>query len=254
MRAYAAFLRKEFLEQRRTYKLIIMLATFTLFGMMSALLAKLMPEIFASMDMEGIMLTIPDPTHIDAYMQFFKNTTQMGIIVLLLVFSGSMSQELSKGTLTCVLAKGMPRSTVLLSKYSANLIVWTASLILAIAVHYGYTLYLFGSHPTAYLFITMLCLWLIGAFLMAVSMLMGTLLKGGYGGLLATVAVLAILLLLGILPGSTYWNPISLVSISTGFMEGSMTTSDIAAALWITPVATVLCLVGAMIAFRRKQL
>ncbi|MEZ4357925.1 MAG: ABC transporter permease subunit [Eubacteriales bacterium] len=254
MKGYTAFLGKEFMEQWRTYKILIMLVAFTLFGMMSPLLAKIMPDIFASIDMEGMSIKIPEPTYIDAYSQFFKNTTQMGIVVLILVFSGIMSQELSKGTLVNILSKGMPRATVVLSKYTAGLMLWTVSLIVAAAVNYGYTVYLFGSHPTAYLLITLICLWLFGAFLLAVAIFTGTLTKGGYGGLLATAAVLGILLLLGIIPKSTYWNPVSLVSISTGLMDGSMAVTDILAALWITPSALVLCIAGAIAAFQKKQM
>jgi ABC-2 type transport system permease protein len=254
MNGYSAFLRKEFLEQGRTYKLLIMLIAFTLFGMMSPLLARFIPDILTLMGTEGITFTVPEPTYMDAYVQLFKNVTQMGIIVLLLVFAGSMSQELSKGTLVNILAKGLPRTAVVLSKYTANLVLWTVSLALSAAVHYGYTLYLFGSHPTTHLLFSLLCLWLFGAFLLAVIMLAGTLFKGGYSGLLATAAVLGILLLLSILPGSARWNPVALVSISTGLLDGSLRTADILGAFWISAGATVLCLAGAVLVFRKRQL
>jgi len=254
MSGFSAFLRKEFLEQRRTYKLLIMLAAFTLFGMMSPLLAKLTPDIIKSLGTDGISITMPDPTYLDAYAQLFKNITQMGMIVLLLVFAGSMSQELSKGTLVNVLSKGLPRTAVVISKYAACLALWTISLVLCAAVHYGYTLYLFGSHPTAHLLLSLLCLWLFGALLLAVMILTGTLLKGGYGGLLATAVILGILLLLSILPGSLHWNPITLASVSTGLLDGSLKAVDILGALWVSAGAAVLCLAGAVLIFRKKQL
>jgi ABC-2 type transport system permease protein len=254
MNGYLAFVKKELMEQRRAYRLLIMLAAFTLFGMMSALLAKLMPDIFASMDMEGMSFTIPTPTWLDAYAQFFKNVTQMGIVVVLLVFSGGMSQELSKGTLTCVLAKGLPRTSVVLAKYTATVGLWTVSLALSAVTHYGYTVYLFGSHPTTQLLYSLLCLWLFGAFLLSAILLTGTLFKGGYSGLLATAAVLGILLLLSILPGSAHWNPVTLASVNTGLLDGSVTVTDTVGAFWITLGAAVFFLVCAVLAFRKKQL
>ncbi len=253
MSGFSAFLRKEFLEQRRTYKLLIMLAVFTLFGMMSPLLAKITPDILGSMDMEGVTITVPEPTYMDAYAQLFKNVTQMGIIVLLLVFAGSMSQELSKGTLVNMLAKGLPRTAVVMSKYSASLALWTVSLALCAAVHYGYTLYLFGSHSTDHLLFSLLCLWLFGALLLAIMMFTGTLLKGGYGGLLATAVVLGILLLLSMLPGSAGWNPVTLASVSTRLLDGSLQAADILGALWVSTGAAVLCIAGAVLIFRKKQ-
>jgi ABC-2 type transport system permease protein len=254
MKGYAAFVRKEFLEQRRTYKLLIMLAVFTIFGMMSPLLAKLLPDILKSVSVQGMTINIPAPTYMDAYVQFFKNNTQMGVIVLLLVFSGSMSHELTKGTLTGVLAKGLSRASVVLSKFTASLALWTISLSLSATVNYGYTVYLFGSHLAANLILSLLCLWLFGAFLIAISVLTGTLFKGGYSGLLATAAVLGILLLLTILPGSSNWNPVTLVSVNTGLLDGSVPAGGVMASFWITLGAVALCLAGSALAFRKKQL
>jgi ABC-2 type transport system permease protein len=254
MKGYTAFFRKELLEQRRTYKLLIMLAVFTIFGTMSPLLAKLMPELFKSMAIEGMTITIPEPTFIDAYAQFFKNVTQMGVIVLLLVFSGSMSHELSKGTLTNVLAKGLSRSSVVLSKYTAGLTLWTFSLALSAAVNYGYTLYLFGSHTAANLILSLLCLWLFGAFLLSVSIFTGTLLKGGYSGLLATAAVLGLLLLLSAFPGGSYRNPVSMAGVNLGLIDGSVAAADIMPAFWLTLGLCVVCITGATLVFRKKQL
>ena len=254
MKGYTAFLRKEFFEQGRTHKLLIMLIVFTIFGMMSPLLAKLMPEIFASIGTDGIMINFPEPTYMDAYTQLFKNLSQMGIVVLLLVFASSMSQELSRGTLVNVLSKGLPRTAVVTSKYTACLALWTLSLALTASVSYGYTLYLFGSHPTANLMFSLLCLWLFGAFLLAVIILTGTLLKGGYGGLLATALVLGILLLLGIIPSSTHWNPVTLASVGTSLLDGSVKTADIISAFWVSAGATAMCLISAALVFRKKQL
>jgi len=254
MKGYIAFLRKEFVEQGRTHKLLIMLIVFTIFGMMSPLLAKLMPNIFASLGTDGITINFPEPTYMDAYAQLFKNISQMGIVVLLLVFASSMSQELSRGTLVNVLAKGLPRTAVVMSKYTACLALWTLSLALTASVSYGYTVYLFGSHPTAHLLFSLLCMWLFGAFLLSVIILTGTLLKGGYGGLLATAVVLGILLLLGIIPSSTHWNPMTLASVNTSLLDGSVKTADIISAFWISAGAAAFCLMSAVLVFRKKQL
>ena len=66
MRGYLAFVKKELLEQVRTYKLLILFLVFFIFGMLSPLMAKLMPEILRQMPMDGITITIPDPTAIDS--------------------------------------------------------------------------------------------------------------------------------------------------------------------------------------------
>lgn len=45
MRNYVTFLKKEWLESLRTYKLFVMLASFSILGIMNPLIAKLTPEI-----------------------------------------------------------------------------------------------------------------------------------------------------------------------------------------------------------------
>ena len=96
MKGYIAFLKKEWLEQLRTYRLFILIIVFFIFGMMNPLTAKLTPLLLENFAVEGMKITMPDPTAMDSYMQFFKNNTSMGLIALILVFSGILSSELSK--------------------------------------------------------------------------------------------------------------------------------------------------------------
>ena len=49
MRAYVAFIKKEGLELVRTYKLLLMILIFFAFGVMSPLMAKLMPDLMSQL-------------------------------------------------------------------------------------------------------------------------------------------------------------------------------------------------------------
>ena len=204
-----AFIKKEFLEQFRTGRGLILMAVFFLFGMMSPLLAKLMPEILGSMDMQGIKIVLPEPTAIDAYTQFFKNFTQMGILILLLVFGGTLSNELSRGTLINILAKGLPRHNVLLSKYIAAASLWSFSYAMAAGVTIGYTVYLFRDARVNHLFLSLFCLWLFGCLVLALILLSSAIAPGSFGGLILTTAVIVFMLLLGSFPANARYNPIA---------------------------------------------
>ena len=140
MNHYLVFLKKELVEHARTYKLLIMLVVFTIFGITNPLIAKLTPELLASFMPEGMSMTIPEPTALDSWAQFFKNTQQMGMIVLVLVFSGVLSSEISRGTLINLLTKGLSRQAVILAKYSAMLLVWSLSILLSAALTWVYTM------------------------------------------------------------------------------------------------------------------
>jgi ABC-2 type transport system permease protein len=142
MRNYLVFLKKEVLEYAKTYKLLIMLMVFAVFGITNPLMAKLLPEILGSLMTDGIIMALPEATAYDAWTQFFKNATQMGLIVMVILFSGILSSELSTGTLINMLTKGLSRTAVILSKYTCMVLVWTISIALCFGLTYGYTVYL----------------------------------------------------------------------------------------------------------------
>lgn len=254
MKRFFAFTKKELLEQIRTFKTFILFAVFLLFGITSPLLAKLIPDILSGMNIEGMRIILPDPTYLDAYSQFFKNMTQMGMIAVLLIFSGIISQELTRGTLVNMLSKGLPRSAVIFSKYTAALLLWTASFAAAAAVNYGYTIYLFGAHNTAHLIFSCFCLWLFGDFLLALILFASTLIKGNYGGLLLTAVTIGALLIANIFPALQKYNPVILASDNVALITGAVQTHDLTTGILITLSLIVLCLAGAVIIFKKKQI
>lgn len=249
-----AFSKKELTEQLRSYKSIILIAVLFLFGMMSPLLAKITPDILSGMEIQGMTISIPTPTVLDAYGQFFKNVGQMGLIVMLLIFSGILSQDVTKGTLIVLLAKGLSRSAVIISKFIMALLLWTVGYALAALAAYGYTIYLFGSSPVPNLFFALFCLWLFGAFIIALLMLASTLASGNYGGLLMTAGILIVLLILSSFPAVQKWNPVSLASANAGLISGASAAGDVTAAVWLTLGFIVACLVLAVLVFRKKRL
>jgi ABC-2 type transport system permease protein len=254
MNGFKAFIKKEFIEQLRSYKSIILVAVLFLFGMMSPLLAKMMPDIFAGMEIQGMTINIPVPTALDAYGQFFKNVGQMGFIVMLLIFSGLLAQDVTRGTLIVLLAKGLSRTAVILSKFMSALILWTAGYALAAAAAYGYTVYLFGAALVPNLFFALFCLWLFGVFIIALLLFASAAVRGNYGGLLLTAGVLIVLLILNSFPAVLKWSPAALVSVNTGLISGAVTAADTAAPVWSAAGLILLCLAGSILIFRKKRL
>lgn len=254
MREYIAFVKKEILEQLRTYKMLILISVFFLLGMMSPLIAKIMPDILSGMKIEGMTIQIPDPTKIDAYCQFFKNFNQMGLLVLLLVFGGILSNELIRGTLVNVLAKGLSRATVILSKFTSAVILWTVGYVIAVLTTYGYTYYLFGNATEPNLIFSLFCLWMFGCFLISIILLSGTLTSGTFGGLIVTVVILVILLMISIVPNAWKYNPMTLASKNLDLLKETVKVSEFYPVLIITAVLTIASLYIAISLFRRKKM
>lgn len=141
-------LRKEWLEQRRTYRLLIVCVIFLLFGLASPLLAKFTPEIIKMIPGgEQISLIIPAPTVTDAVTQYLKNLTQFGLLLALLMGMGMVSQEKDKGTAAVLLAKPLSRTSFILAKAGAMGLSFLIGTLLAAAAGYYYTLLLFEAMP-----------------------------------------------------------------------------------------------------------
>lgn len=254
MKGYLAFTKKEFMEQLRTYRVLILLSVFFIFGLMSPLLAKLLPEILSGMDLQGMVITIPEATAIDAYAQFFKNITQMGIIVILLVFGGIISNELTKGTLINILAKGLGRHKVILAKYTSILVLWTVALVFASLVNQGYTMFMFDTSSISNLVFSIFCLWLFGAFLLSLIILSSVLAGGIFGGLILTVVVLGGLLILDMFPKLEKVNPIYLSSHNLEFLTGVLKPADAFIPVLVTVILILVNIGSSVILFNHKKI
>lgn len=253
MNGFTAFFKKELLEAIRNYRVLILFAVTAIFGMMSPLTAKMMPDILANVGVEGMVLKIPEPTFIDAFAQFFNNFSQMGTAVLLLVFGGLLSQDLAKGTLIIPLSKGLSRHAVILAKYTAALTLWTLSYVLAALIHYGYTLYFFQPISVSHLFFSLFCLWLFGAFLLAFLLLASVITRGAFGGLFLTAASLAVLLICQAL-GLDRFNPLALASDNVALLTGKAAFTQTQAVAWITAALILSALTLAMALFKKKSI
>jgi ABC-2 type transport system permease protein len=254
MKPYAVFFKKELLEYARTYKLMVMLIVFIIFAMLSPLTAKLLPQIMASVMTEGITITLPDPSALDAWTQFFKNVSQMGLIVTVILFSGVVSGEIAKGTLVNMLTKGIGRPAVILSKFPAMAAVWTLCYALAFFICWGYTVYLFPGAALPNLGFSVFCLWLWGIFLLAALLFGSSLSRSGYGALLAAGALLVVLSLLGLFPALKTYNPLALSESNVALLTGDAAVGDLTWPIAIAAAATIAFLFAAVAVFRKRRL
>lgn len=119
MRSLIAFIKKEFTEQLRSGRLIILGLLFVLFGIMNPAIAKLTPWLLETMAdslaESGMIITDVKVSAMDSWMQFFKNMP-MGLIAFVLLESSIFTKEYTSGTLVLSLTKGLERYKVVISK------------------------------------------------------------------------------------------------------------------------------------------
>lgn len=253
MKAYYAFLKKELCEMSRTYKLFIMGIVFFIFGVISPLSAKYMPQIIEAFMPAGMQITLMEPTAIDSWAEFYKNISQMGLIVMLIVLSGTMANEITRGSLILVLTKGLSRKCVVMAKFTAGGLVWSAAYWLAFGITYMYTDYFWNTGLPQVLF-SSFCLWLFGVMLIAVEILGGVIFSSNYGALLFTGSIVVVLFILNIPPRWQEYNPLNLAAGNVNLIAEKSPASDFTVPIILAVAVSIISILEAVISFNKKKI
>lgn len=235
-----AFIKKEIMENYRTKKLLILIVVFLALGIMSPLFAKLTPEILKMVNIDASAINLSNPTAYESFEQFFKNISQIGIIVLAIVYCGIVANDLNRGTLINILTKGVKRSSVILSKFLVVSIIWIIAYSLSFIVCYIYTCYYFDISIVSNVFISVFALCIFGLLLLSFIILGGVLFKNTMGSLLTAFVFYGLLLILGIFKSIDSYNPSVLSSANMGLIKGQIEPSFIYPALIISIIIIVL--------------
>lgn len=254
MKPISAFFRKELREAAATHKLTVLGLVFLLFGVTNPLVAKLMPEILATALPAGMSVTLPTPSAIDAWAQFYKNIPQIGLLVLLLVYGGMMGGELSRGTLTHLLTKGLSRRAVILAKFAAAALVWTGVYTVCLAATWLYALVFWPADHLPHLPLAAAGLWLFGLLLLSTLPLGGVLFRNQYGSLLFVGGIVLVLILLGIMPAAAAFNPVILASANLSLLSGQLAGGAFLGPLTVSMVLIVAFLGAGVYVFDRRAL
>lgn len=249
-------LRKELIEQRRTYRLLIVVVVLLFFGLASPVLAKYTPELLKlavpAGQAQGILGMFPTPTVADAAGQYVKNTIQFGVLLALLMSMGAVAQEKDKGTAALLLVKPMPRWVFLLAKFVALGLTFTLGLILAGLASYFYTRLLFGavSLPAwmAMNGLMLLCLLVY----VALTLLCSTLTRSQIVAAGLAFGALILLALVSALPKVGDWAPTQLANWGAALVVG--VKGGAWPALWVSLGLIIAALVGAWLILKRQEL
>ncbi|GMQ78962.1 MAG: hypothetical protein BMS9Abin02_1511 [Anaerolineae bacterium] len=247
-------LKKEWLFQRRTKRLIIVLAVFLLFGMISPLLAKFTPQLLSSIEgAEQFADLIPEPTVVDAIAQYTSNLTQFGFILALLLGMGAVAGEKEKGTAAMVLSKPLPRWIFITSKFIGQAVVYFIAFALAAAAAYYYILYLFEPLAiSSYLIANLLLLLWILVFA-GITLLGSTLGRTTGAAAAISAGVGALVLIAGALPRYGALAPGGLLSWASQLAVGAEAAPN-AGAVAGAIVLIALCLITSVAVLEQQEI
>jgi ABC-2 type transport system permease protein len=251
---FRTLLAKEFREQWRTWKMIVLLAVFLITGIISPILARYTPELLKMVPNlpPALANIIPPPTMADSVAQYLKNTEQFGILLVILLTMGVMAQEKERGTAAMLLTKPVSRSAVILAKWLAGMITLLAGLLVDGFACLAYTVVLFEPLPFGAFWILNLLLFVTLGVYLTVALMASTLARtqaiaaaGAFGGLI-------VLIILSSIPRVSDYMPGQLVNWGSSLvLKGNITAWP---ALGVAAGIIVLMLVIACWRFEREEI
>lgn len=175
---FTILLGKELIGLVRSRKLLIGLAVFVFFSLVSPLTARYMPEIIGMVgNTQGITIQLQEPVYTDSLVQLVNNLGQIGLFVLIFLIMGIVVQEKEEGAAAFLLVKPISRTGYMMAKFTAIAIFVASLLTVAYAICGLYTGLLFGVYPWRVLLGVCATLLVYILSILSVTLLMSTVSK-----------------------------------------------------------------------------
>jgi ABC-2 type transport system permease protein len=254
MNGFAPFLRKEFTETVKTWRLWV-LPGFLLFSAISSpVITYLMPTLLDQLGtaQQGLDITVSDPTALQAYLEFLGNLMDLTLFALVIAYGGIVSGEVRGGTAALTLAKPLSRAVFVTGKWLSQATVVVVGAALATVICIGLTQLLFDNGPATRVLVAV-ALWLAYALmLLAVMVLLSVVLRAPAAASGAGVGVFAALLVLAQFEVTSSVTPAGLPAAALAIVQGEP-------ARWAGPLAATVavaaaCLVAAVLRFARREI
>lgn len=256
MRAFLAFMKKEWMEQIRSSRLVILTLAFVVFGIMNPAIAKLTPWLFEimaeSLEESGMIVTTVEVDAMTSWVQFFKNVP-MALIIFVLMQSSIFTKEYQSGTLVLALTKGLHRYKVILSKTVVLFVMWTLGYWMHFGITYAYNEYFWDNSIAENLLFSATCWWIFGLWVIGVQVLFSTIASANSGVLVGTGAVVMGSYLIGLLPKLSKYMPTLLID-GNSLIYGAKEAKDYGIALVITVVTGLICILVSVPILNKKRI
>ena len=256
MKTLMAFMKKEWMEQIRSSRLMILGLLFLAFGIMNPAIAKITPwlmEMMAeSMEEAGLAVLEVKVDAMTSWTQFYKNVP-MALIAFVLLQSNIFTKEYQSGTLILALTKGLERYKVVIAKVIVLISTWTAGYWLCYGVTYVYNAYFWDNSIASHLGIAAMYWWLIGIWVIALMTLFSVMSSSNSNVLLGTGGVFFAVYLLSLIPKLKEFMPTELMGGMNLLMDATK-LSDYTKSLIVAGVTMMVCLLMSIPLFNKRRL
>ena len=256
MRAFLAVFKKEWMEQLRSSRLVILTILFVMFGIMNPAIAKLTPWLFEvmseSLEESGMVVTTVEVDAMTSWVQFFKNVP-MALIIFVLMQSSIFSKEYQTGTLVLALTKGLHRYKVVLSKAAVLILMWTGLYWMHCGITYVYNDYFWDNSVAENLLFSVVCWWIFGLWVIAQMVLFSAITNANTGVLVGTGAVVFGFYMISLLPKLTKYMPTLLID-GNSLIYGAKDVEDYTIALIVTLITVFICIIISIPILDKKRI
>jgi ABC-2 type transport system permease protein len=221
MTGFGLMLGKEAREQVRTMRLVVVVAIFAIFGLVSPVVARYTREIVEAVGGGQFGGMIPAPTVADAVVQLTKNAGQFGVVIAILLSMGAVATEKERGTAAFVLTRPVTRPAFLVAKVVAIGALLALALAVAGVLAWVYTAILLEPLPVAGFAAAVGLVWLSLAVFAALTFLASVvapsaLVAGGIGlGLVFVTGFLSALPQVGAWMPTSLWGAADQLGVGT---------------------------------------
>ncbi|MET3576845.1 ABC transporter permease [Bhargavaea ullalensis] len=255
MRQFWIFLKREWMEQVRGFKLIWVPLVFIFFGALEPLTYHFMPQILESVGNlpDGAEFNLPDMTGGDILMSLTGQYQMIGTLVLVLAFMAALSGERKSGAGTLLYVRPISYAAYFTSKWLSASLLGTLSVWLGYGMAMTYVIQLYDRYPDAgsiMRFLAVYSIWILLVITLTVAA-SAALPTGGAAG--AALGILFIGQIVQGMFGSHWtWSPWKLPEYGMAFLDGGPETGGLTGAVAVSAVLIFLLVVFGSVAARRN--
>jgi ABC-2 type transport system permease protein len=228
MWTFKAYFKKEFIEAIRQYKYLMLAAGVLLFALADPIMLKMLPEILKSQlpaELSALFVT----TQKTAVQSYIKDLNQIGLLFIVFIFSGTLSDEIYNQKLVFPYSKGSRPESVVLAKFLNYALAAGLFTAIGFLVNYYYVTILFSKDPLEFsnLISSIALVVVYFIFNISLTMLFSSLFKKGLVSGILTLAVSLTTSALTGLKSIGKFIPYKLVEIANQFTFDNSTTTII---------------------------
>jgi ABC-2 type transport system permease protein len=245
--------RLEWLRLVRTHRLLAIVGLYVFFGLTGPLTARYLSALLGRIGTEGVRIEFPDPVPADGIAQFVGNTSQIGLLVVVLVAASALAFDARREMAVFLRTRVRAVRDIVIPAYVVNAGAAAAALVAGSLAAWYETTVLLGAVPVAPMLIGIALGALFLAFAVALTAAVAAVVRGVAATAGVSLAGLLGLALLGGLTPLGRWLPTRLAGAMTELVRGA-SAGDYAPAATVSLVATVAAVAIAVQVGSRREL